>query len=373
MKEKYLSKNTVMHFESVLIFIFLICGCLFFNGNVCAQGFKKVRIVGVYSGNETNNTLFIAKSKTLPSLAYIRAQRVKGPQDGFFTQNKDNIRYTSMSTKSGIPENLSKIRFSFLKSDKKTPIPFNDFRFIINDIDGPNNEALATNCDAKLHFLGTANPTNLIVINLPSNIIAVGAVEESDGPTSRVMFEFKNVAVVELENYANMGYLKDFDLNDDLPIAKPLLVKCKGTTSSIYTELDSDDNEFRQESEILKINTKSIYFDTDKFNVREDAALELKKVLELLKKYPKLKVELRSHTDSKAPDNYNLELSIRRSESVVNWMINKGINPNRINGKGYGEIQLLNKCSNGVKCNEEEHQLNRRTEFVVLNPDVINQ
>jgi len=84
MKEKYLSKNTAMHFESVLIFIFLICGCLFFNGNVCAQGFKKVRIVGVYSGNETNNTLFIAKSKTLPSLAYIRAQRVKGPQDGFF-------------------------------------------------------------------------------------------------------------------------------------------------------------------------------------------------------------------------------------------------------------------------------------------------
>jgi len=338
---------------------------------VCAQGFKKVSIVGVHSGNETNNTLFIAKSKKLPSLAYIRAQRIKGPQDGFFTQNKDNIRYTSMSTESGIPKNLSKIRFSFLKSDKKTPIPFNDFRFIINDIDGPNNEALATNCDSKLYFLGTANPTNLIVINLPSNIIAVGAVEESDGPTSRVMFEFKNVAVVELDNYANMGYLKDFDLNDDLPIAKPLLVKCKGNTSLIYTELDSDDNDFRKDNNILKINTKLIYFDTDKFNVRDDATLELKVVLKVLKKYPKLEVEIQSHTDSKAPDNYNLELSIRRSKSVVNWMINKGINPNRINAKGRGETQLVNKCTNNVGCTEKEHQLNRRTEFVVINPEVL--
>ena len=366
MKEKHVLKNTAIHLGKVLLFIFLICGSLNFNGKVCAQGFKKVRIVGVHSGNETNNTLFIVKSKTLPSLAYIRAQRIKGPQDGFFTQNMDNIRYTSMSTKSGIPENLSRIRFSFLKLDKKTPIPFNNFRFIINDIDGPNNEALATNCDAKLNFLGTANPTNLIVINLPSNIIAVGAVEESDGPTSRVMFEFKNVAVVELDNYANMGYLKDFDLNNDLPIAKPLLVKCKGNTSSIYTELDSEDKEFRNENNILKINTKSIYFDTDKFNVREDAELELKMVLKVLKKYPKLKVELQSHTDSKAPDDYNLELSLRRSESVVNWMINKGINPNRIHGKGYGETQLVNKCSNDVKCSKEEHQLNRRTEFIII-------
>jgi outer membrane protein OmpA-like peptidoglycan-associated protein len=372
MKEKHLSKNKAIFFERVILFIFLICECLIFKGEVCAQGFKKVRIVGVYSGNETNNTLFIAKSKMLPSLAYIRAQRIEGPQDGFFTQNKDNIRYTSMSTKSGIPGNLSKIRFSFLKSDKNTPIPFNDFRFIINDIDGPNNEALATKCDAKLHFLGTANPTNLIVINLPSNIIAVGAVEESDGPTSRVMFEFKNVAVVELENYANKGYLKDFDLNDDLPIAKPLLVKCKENRGSIYTELDSDDNEFRKENNILKINIKSIYFDTDKFNVREDVGLELNMVLKVLKKYPKLKVELQSHTDSKASDNYNLELSIRRSKSIVNWMVNKGINPHRINGKGYGETQLVNNCANNVDCTEKEHQLNRRTEFVVLNPEVIN-
>ena len=373
MKEKYLIKNTAIQFEKVILFIFLICGCLIFNGRIYAQDFKNVSIVGVHSGNETNNALFIVKSKKVPDLTYIRAQRIEGPQDGFFTQNKDNIRYTSMSTKSGIPENRSKIRFLFLKSDKKMPIPFNDFRFIINDIDGPNNEALATNCDAKLHFLGTANPTNLIVINLPPNIIAVGAVEESDGPTSRVMFEFKNVAVVELENYANKGYLKDFDLNDDLPIAKPLLVRCKGNTGSVYTELDTVYSEFREEHNILKINTKPIYFDTDKFNIREDAAIELDMVLKVLKKYPRLKVELQSHTDSKAPDNYNLELSIRRTKSVVNWMIKKGINPDRISGKGYGETQLVNKCANNVDCTEKEHQLNRRTEFVIVNPEVMNQ
>jgi len=364
-----------LRFRSNLLCLIVLF--FFIKENGYAQHFESISITGIYSGNETNNTLFKAKSPTIPSLAYIRAQRIMGPQDGFFTQNKDNIRYTSTSTKSGIPGNLSRIRFSFLKADKKTLIPLNDLRFIINDIDGPDNEALATNCDANLRFLGSANPTNLIVINMPPTIIAVGAKEEEDGPTSRVMFEFKKVAVVELDNYANKGYLKDFDLNDDLPIAKPIYVKCTGTPGRVFTQIDTDDKkeekEFIEENDKLKINTKPIYFDTDKFNIRRDAVNELKKVVRLLDKYPELIIELHSHTDSKSADDYNLELSINRSNSVVNWIVEKGIDPNRITGKGFGETQLVNKCSNGVKCSEEEHQLNRRTEFVIVNPEVLNK
>ena len=90
-----------------------------------------------------------------------------------------------------------------------------------------------------------------------------------------------------------------------------------------------------------------------------------------MKKYPELKIELGSHTDSRANDKYNWDLSDRRAKSTLAWLIDRGVDAAKISGKGYGETQLVNKCSNGVKCSEAEHQLNRRTEFVILNPEVI--
>lgn len=114
------------------------------------------------------------------------------------------------------------------------------------------------------------------------------------------------------------------------------------------------------------IKTKPIYFDLDKDDIRPDAAIELTKVIDILNKYPAIKLEIKSHTDSRAPDNYNFELSNRRAKSVISYIISKGIDPNRISGKGYGETQLINKCSNGVKCTEAEHELNRRTDFIVI-------
>ncbi len=333
-------------------------------------------MTGIISGSETNNALYKANSSTIRSLRYIRAQRIEGPQDGLFSLKGDNIRYTAKSTVSGIPGNRSRIRFTFLQSDRKTPIPFSNLRFIINDIDGPNNEALATSCDANLRFLGTANPTNLNIINLPPSILAIGVVEENDGSTSRVMFEFKDVSVIELDNYANDGYLKDFDMNDEYPISKPVFVKCNSFTSNIYTPKDSivvnHSSEFKNENKLLMIRTEPIYFDNDKSNIRKDAVIGLNKVINILNKYPKLIIELRSHTDSKANDEYNLKLSKKRAKSSVQWIVKNGIDPKRIMGIGFGETKLMNECSNGVKCTEEQHQLNRRTEFVILNPEVIN-
>jgi outer membrane protein OmpA-like peptidoglycan-associated protein len=122
----------------------------------------------------------------------------------------------------------------------------------------------------------------------------------------------------------------------------------------------------------VMIDVNPIYFDYDKFNIRRDAALELDKVVAIMKKYPTLIVECGSHTDSRGPDKYNNILSDKRAKSTMNYIISKGISPERISGKGYGETQLTNRCSNGVKCSEEEHQLNRRTEFVIVNPEVIN-
>ncbi|WP_413513569.1 OmpA family protein [Myroides odoratus] len=115
-----------------------------------------------------------------------------------------------------------------------------------------------------------------------------------------------------------------------------------------------------------KLKLQPIYFDFDKSTIRRDAAIELMKVVEVMKEYPSIKIDVRSHTDSRGNETYNRNLSDRRVKATIQWMIEQGIDPSRLTGKGYGESQLLNKCSKGVPCTAEEHQLNRRSEFIIL-------
>lgn len=108
-----------------------------------------------------------------------------------------------------------------------------------------------------------------------------------------------------------------------------------------------------------------IYFDYDKSDIRKDAVVELAKVFEVLSQYPKMKIDVRSHTDSRGSDAYNQKLSDQRANGTINWLINEGINKNRLSGRGYGESRLVNGCSDGVECTEEQHQKNRRSEFII--------
>ena len=111
---------------------------------------------------------------------------------------------------------------------------------------------------------------------------------------------------------------------------------------------------------------KMIYFDLDKSNIRVEAALDLEKILDVLNQNPTMKLDIRSHTDSRATHQYNEALSDRRAKSTIAWLIKNGVAKNRLTGKGYGETQLVNKCSDGVPCTEEEHQMNRRSEFIIV-------
>ena len=110
---------------------------------------------------------------------------------------------------------------------------------------------------------------------------------------------------------------------------------------------------------------KMIYFDLDKSNIRTEAALDLEKILDVLNQFPTMKLDIRSHTDSRASFKYNEALSDRRAKSTIEWLVQNGVAKNRLTGRGYGETQLVNRCSDNVKCTEEEHQMNRRSEFIV--------
>ena len=117
---------------------------------------------------------------------------------------------------------------------------------------------------------------------------------------------------------------------------------------------------------VLKIKIGIIFFDLDKSNIRYDAAIELNKVVLLMSQYPSVVIKIESHTDSRANDQYNLELSDRRAKATRDYIISQGIAPERIESAiGYGETQLINNCSNGVPCTDAQHQMNRRSEFII--------
>ena len=143
----------------------------------------------------------------------------------------------------------------------------------------------------------------------------------------------------------------------------------KSDTISTIGLLESTDFKADFEVEIIEmdkpIRLNAIYYDYDQFTLRNDAITELDNLVKLMIDNPLLFIEIGSHTDSRGSSQYNLLLSQNRAQSVVTYLISKGIDADRLSAKGYGESLLLNACLDGVKCTEEQHQLNRRTTFTV--------
>ncbi|NNF18373.1 MAG: OmpA family protein [Flavobacteriaceae bacterium] len=121
------------------------------------------------------------------------------------------------------------------------------------------------------------------------------------------------------------------------------------------------------EDGIRKIKMDMIYFDFDKFNIRQDASEELDKLVAILNEYPSMVIKIESHTDSRGPKVYNTYLSDKRAKSTRDYLVSQGIDPKRIESAiGYGENRLLNNCDGSVRCSSQQHQLNRRSEFIIV-------
>jgi outer membrane protein OmpA-like peptidoglycan-associated protein len=142
--------------------------------------------------------------------------------------------------------------------------------------------------------------------------------------------------------------------------------------TTVEPELELEVTLELKDEDIVEINGKDfikispIYFDLEKSFIRPDASIELDKVIKVMKRYPQMIVHLGSHTDSRNTHKYNEALSSRRAATSLEYIVSRGIDRSRIFGSGYGETQLVNGCFDGVKCSEDEHQLNRRTEFVII-------
>lgn len=113
------------------------------------------------------------------------------------------------------------------------------------------------------------------------------------------------------------------------------------------------------------IELENIFYDLDDDQILQEAEGDLTVILNLMNEYPDMEIELSSHTDSQGRTGYNQKLSQRRAESAKNWLTERGITESRITAVGYGESQIRNQCVNGVRCTDDEHRYNRRTDFKI--------
>ena len=144
--------------------------------------------------------------------------------------------------------------------------------------------------------------------------------------------------------------------------------KEKDLVNNVSMEITKELNKLIvKEDGVLRIKIDNIYFDVNKAEIRSDAAQELNKIVEVMKEYPNMIIKIEAHTDSRGSDRYNESLSDKRAKATGGYIVSQGIEANRIESAiGYGEKQLLNQCSNGVKCTKDEHDVNRRSEFIIV-------
>jgi outer membrane protein OmpA-like peptidoglycan-associated protein/tetratricopeptide (TPR) repeat protein len=186
---------------------------------------------------------------------------------------------------------------------------------------------------------------------------------------------FKEIATVQSDDKGRYSFPVDCGKNyyvrgekDDYETKESMVnIPKKSGRSKVDLATNKKVKEVLVGTDLAKtFDIKIIYFDLDKSKIRQDAALELEKILDVMKQNPTIKIDVRSHTDSRQTNEYNEALSDRRAKATIAWLIKNGIKADRLTGKGYGESQLVNKCADGVECTETDHQLNRRSEFIIV-------
>ncbi len=140
-----------------------------------------------------------------------------------------------------------------------------------------------------------------------------------------------------------------------------------GEIKDVNFELSNYDDLVVKKQGVEKVDVNPIYFDYNKYNITPKAVEELSKVVFVMQKFPNIRIKIESHTDSRGKDAYNLKLSDNRAKSTRDYILSQGIDASRIESAiGYGETRLVNRCKNGVKCSEEEHAQNRRSDFIII-------
>ncbi|WJJ95343.1 OmpA family protein [Algibacter luteus] len=191
------------------------------------------------------------------------------------------------------------------------------------------------------------------------------------------LFDENDNQVAYMETDENGYFQINIDRNKDYKIVanqdKYISDYREFTSRNIQTELITISanlllNPVQDVVKLAEIDLNTIYFNFDSHKIRPDAREELDKIVSLMQNdYPEMVIRIESHTDSRGALSYNDKLSIDRANATYEYLLSKGIDPSRITEhQGFGERRLTNGCEDGQKCEEKDHQLNRRTQFIVV-------
>ncbi len=202
------------------------------------------------------------------------------------------------------------------------------------------------------------------ISNEPLRGSTVKVIDESNKEISSVVTDMEGRYMVQID--CNQGNFVRATLEGFIP-SEEYFGKSEGEpiTVDFYLERNTVSAGFGDDlSKLLQLS--SIYFDYNKYNIRKDSEIEIEKVIAAMEKYPSLKIQVNAHTDSRGKDSYNLWLSQKRAEATVDYMVQNGIAKDRLTSEGFGETKLINQCANGVECSAAQHEMNRRSEFIIV-------
>ena len=309
-----------------------------------------------------NGQIIHSKGKEIPESSYItikctdcddKTENIINPRirDGVFLSTLDKCKKYELKYYYG-PEDKKPLKQSFstscdisyqeikrkviLDEDDKTIIPIYEYRFEGLVADKANGKPVQ---NAKVEILAKSN-------QVEANTSGTDGVFKSNIAKGKSYGDSLTYTVnVSADGYLSQTFEIKEGLTVDSVIKKSFLIDKKAPGTDLGPFL--------------------ILYNFDKFDLRPDAVVILNKIVDVMNQNPDIKIELGSHTDSRGNDGYNQKLSEKRAESASSYIAQRITNPSRMTYKGYGESKLKNKCDDGVKCSEADHQVNRRTEFII--------
>ncbi len=355
--------------------------------------------------------VFVAELKD--GIAYRGVQNVGAPINsekddfGFITDKNRTTGYVSSNRKKGISDDdiysfrrvCKQLNVLVFDAKTNTPLENADVRILRN---GVNQEIRLTSVEGKMDLCLDSNTEyefKAIKEGYAMNSIRFSTLTQSPKPVMNVSIYLersentlvKGVVKTEVNQKPATGVKvtlrneKDkseqtittgpdggyeFDVKPNAPYTITAQKDRYATKKTQFSKTKRKSNSVADslglygEGDIFQL--KNIYYDLNKFFIRADAARELNHVVDLLKEYPQMKIELRSHTDARSSDAYNTRLSENRARAAMDYLVSRGIPASRLSANGYGESEIVNGCVDGVNCSEHEHQQNRRTEFKIL-------
>jgi outer membrane protein OmpA-like peptidoglycan-associated protein len=312
-------------------------------------------------------------------------------KEGFFASNREGGKgsddiYQFKEIKDLIVEDCKQLIAGTI-TDIDTQLVLENATVLLQDSENKTLNTITTSADGKFSFTVACEASYKISASKEnytnaSKILALDKTRDkvNDGSLALKSLEVikqeekqiaenkrKQEIIIEEENKKKEA-LAAIELKEkEKKVKEAAIVAAEVKKQEKVKEILAKEKDVVKDKDRLIIKTDPIYFDYNMWYIRKESKVVLGRVVELMKKYPDMKIEIGSHTDSRGNDKFNEDLSQKRANSTREFIIQSGIDAKRVAAKGYGEYVPIIKCKTDESCSEEEHELNRRSEFVIKN------